>query len=83
MEKVLVEIYLPAANKTFEVYIPLAIRVNEAVLLVSNVLSDLSDGKFLAAEDTVLCDAVSGTILNINKSVFELGIQNGTKLILI
>ncbi len=83
MERVLVEVYLPAASKSFDIYIPLSSKISEVLLLVSKVISELSDGTFLAAEDTVLCDAVSGNILNINMSVYESGIKNGAKLILI
>jgi hypothetical protein len=83
MDKVLVEIFLPAADASYDVFIPLAGRMSEVLALVSGVLSDLSDGKFKATKDTVLCDAISGTIFNINLSVYELGISNGSKLMLI
>ncbi len=83
MNKVLVEICLPAANQSFDVYIPLESRMSEVLVLVSSLLSDLSDGKYKATQDAVLCDAETGIIFNINMTVFELGIKNGSKLMLI
>ncbi|MEG6533636.1 methyltransferase [Caldifermentibacillus hisashii] len=83
MNKVLVEIFLPAANQSFDVYIPLESRMSEVLVLVSSLLSDLSDGKYKATHDAVLCDAETGIIFNINMTVFELGIKNGSKLMLI
>lgn len=83
MNKVLVEIFLPAANKSFDVYIPLESQMSEVLALVSSLLSDLSDGKYKATGDAVLCDAASGIIYNINLAVAELEIQNGSKLMLI
>lgn len=83
MEKVLVEVFLPAANTSYDIYIPLASRLSEVLLLISGLLSDLSDGKFKASEDTVLCDAATGIIYNVNIPVAELGIKNGSKLMLI
>lgn len=83
MGKVLVEVILPAANTSYDIYIPLASKMSEVLFLVSNLLSVLSDNKFKATEDAVLCDAESGIIFNINMPIAELGIKNGSKLVLI
>ncbi|OCA87677.1 methyltransferase [Bacillus sp. FJAT-27225] len=83
MNKVLVEVFLPAANQSYDVFIPLDSRMSEVLQMVSTLLSELSDGKFKATRDAVLCDAASGIIFNINMYVSELGIKNGSKLMLI
>lgn len=83
MEKVLVEVFLPAANTSYDIYIPLVGRMNEIVMLVSTVLSELSAGKYKADSSAVLCDAATGAVFDINRTVEELGIKNGSKLILI
>jgi hypothetical protein len=83
MNKVLVEIFLPAAGKSFDVYLPLESQMSEVVLLVSALLSDLSDGKYKANDNAVLCDAATGIIYNINMAIAELGIKHGSKLMLI
>ena len=83
MEKVLVEIFVPAANRSFDVFIPQTSKMNEVVILVSKTLSNLSNGKYKADASAILCDAESGYILNINSSVYELKIKNGSKLMLI
>ena len=83
MNKVLVEIFLPAADMCFDVYIPIDSQMSEVLQLVSAVLSDLSDGKYKANGSAVLCDAATGIIYNINMAFCELGIQNGSKLMLI
>ncbi|WP_378586114.1 methyltransferase [Neobacillus sp. GCM10023253] len=83
MNKVLVEIFLPAAAQSYEVYIPLESQMSEVLTLVSSLLGDLSDGKYKATGSEVLCDAETGIIFNINMPVAELGIKNGSKLMLI
>lgn len=83
MNKVLVEIFLPAAGRSFDVYLPLESQMSEVVMLVSALLSDLSDGKYKANDNAVLCDAATGIIYNINMAIAELGITNGSKLMLI
>ena len=82
-DKALVEIFVPAADSRFDVYIPLASRLSDVLTLVSGILSELSDGKYKATADAVLCDEDSGIIYNVNKEVAELGIRNGSRLMLI
>ncbi|MCP8969372.1 EsaB/YukD family protein [Ectobacillus ponti] len=83
MNKALVEIFLPAANASFDVYIPLDSQMSEVLALVSAALSDVSGGKYKAADNAILCDADTGIIYNINMAVAELGIRNGSRLMLI
>ena len=81
--KVLVEVFVPASGDKFDVFIPLESRMSEVVTLVAGVLSDLSDGKYKATKDAILCDSTSGIIYNVNMAVAELGIANGSQLMLI
>ena len=81
--KALVEISVPAAGSSYDVYIPLDIRMSEVLKLVSGLLSELSSGKYKATADAVLCDAESGIIFNGNREAAELGIKNGSRLMLI
>ena len=82
-EKALVEIFVPAAAETFDVYIPLACKIGQILPLAAAALSDLSQGKFLADQDTVLCDRNTGSILDVDMEAAELGIHNGSRLMLI
>jgi len=81
--KILVEISVPAAAQKFDVYIPLESRMSEVVRMVAGALSDLSDGKYKATNDAILCDAETGSIFNVNIEVAELGLKNGSHLMLI
>ncbi len=82
-EKALVEIFVPASGETFDVFIPLESRMSDVIKMVAGALSDLSNGKYKATDDAVLCDAVTGIIYNVNIVVAELGIKNGSRLMLI
>lgn len=83
MNKVLVEVLLPASGEVYDVRIPLDSQLGEVAVLIMQQLETLSKGRFIANNTTVLCDAKSGEILDINKFVVELGIKNGSKLMLI
>ena len=82
MEKVLVEIFVPALQKSFDVFLPLTGKMSEVQTLVAGALSRLSEGKYLASKDSILCDAKTGTIYDINATIQDLGIQNGSKMML-
>lgn len=83
MNKVLVEIYVPVLNRSFDVFIPLTSSMSQVLELVKKAVKELSDGRFIADENTALCQRQDGTIININLSVAELEIKNGSKLMLI
>lgn len=82
-KKVLVEVAVPAAGTKYDVFIPLESRLGEVLKLLSCVLSELSEGKYKASENAVLCDARTGIILDVNIEVAELQIKNGSALMLI
>lgn len=81
--KVLVEINVPASGENYDVLIPLESKMSEVLRLVSSALGELSGGKWRASGDAVLCDAATGVIYNVNMEVAELGIRNGSRLMLI
>lgn len=83
MDKVLVEIRVPAAGQSYDLFIPLGCKMGEVVKMAAMALSDLSEGRYQAGSDAILCDAETGVIYNINMEVAELGIRNGSKLLLI
>ena len=83
MKKVLVEVFVPTLEKSFDVFIPVGSPMYEVSELMKKAISDLSDGRFIANSDTTLCYKENGLILNINITVYELGIHNGSKLMLI
>lgn len=83
MEKVLVEVFVPILNHSYDIFIPLRSPMHEVLELIKKAVSEMSDGRFVANENTAICHREDGTIININLSVYELEIRNGSKLMLI
>lgn len=83
LDKILVEIYLPAINQSYDVYIPLLSKIHEIEMLLTTAFTELSDGYFTTSHQTVICDKATGILLDINKSALELGLQHGSQLMLI
>lgn len=83
MDKVLVEVYVPVLDRSYDIFIPLRSPMFEVLELIKKAIKEMSDGRFIANENTAICHRENGTIININLSVYELEIRNGSKLMLI
>jgi len=82
MNKILVEVYVPAISKLYDVLIPHWLKVYELTALISGAVEKMSDGLFVS-DNPVLCDGSDGNILGINLSVEDLKLYNGSRLMLI
>lgn len=83
MKKYLVDIHLPAAGKHYDAYLPSGKLIGEATTLLVNIMESLSGGIYKGTPDSVLLDAVSGEPYDRNTTVYDAGIRNASKLILI
>lgn len=83
MEKILIEVYVPVLGISWDMFVPRQIRMSEALEMIKRAVFELSDRRFIANENTAICHREDGTILNINLSVYELELKNGSKLMLI
>ena len=48
MRKIILEVYLPAAQRTFDIQVPSSLLLSRAVELVGRTLTELSDGLYTA-----------------------------------
>ncbi len=83
MEKILVEVFVPVLDRSFEIFIPLRSPMHEVLELIKKAVREMSDRRFIANENTAICYRENGNIININLSVYELALKNGSKLMLI
>lgn len=83
MNKVLVNVYIPILNRSYDIFIPVQSQLFEVTELIKRAVSELSEGHYIPSVDTVIALKSTGEILDINSTVFELSIGNGTKLMLI
>lgn len=83
VEKFLLEIYLPATEKSYEVRLPAGLNVHAAAVLAGMALSEASEGLFAPSGNCMLFWQDTGRGLNARKTLWEAGVQNGSRLILI
>lgn len=83
MKKYLVDVYLPASGRHYDVYLPAGKQIGEATQLLASIVESLSGGSYKGSADSVLLTAKEGEPLNRSDTVFDAGIRNASKLILI
>jgi hypothetical protein len=82
-EKTLFSIFLPATGLSYDVWIPKEISVYDATQLVSRLLAERESRFFVPSGQTALYNAVDGAELRGDACIGNLGLSNGTRLILI
>ena len=55
MDKVLIQVFVPVLERSFDMFVPLRLPMYEVVELVKRAVEELSEGSFRADESTVLC----------------------------
>jgi len=83
VSKILVEVRVPAAERRRDVFIPYERPVCEITELVKGVFSEEAAQGFEPDAETLLCDAESGQVFDVNRTPEELGLSNGARLLLI
>lgn len=83
MKKYLVDLYLPTSGKHYDVYLPAGKSIGEATSLLVSLAETLSGGSYKGSSSSVLLNADDGELFSQNDTVYEAGIRNSSRLILI
>lgn len=83
MNEIFLQLFVPSVLKTFDIKVSKALRLYEIRDMLYDLLSQDIDVDVLKKSDPILCDRESGVIFNINLSVAELALRNGSQLMLI
>lgn len=83
MERVIVEVFLPATGRKYDVRLPLDMNVRAVSGMVAKALADLSEGAYLASPTSFLAWKDSGRLLDSHKTLRECAVKNTSQLMLI
>ncbi len=81
--KILIELEIPLIEKKYDLFIPINKKVGTIKRLIEQALIELTDGAYYMAEDTNLYNKDSGIIYDINKTVRDTDLKNGSGVILL
>lgn len=80
--KVLVELYVPTIEKSYEVFLPIGKRIGEIVLLISKALEDIGGGYYIVTNQERLYSRITGKAYEENGVLKNTDIRNGSQLVL-
>ena len=82
MDKVLVSVYVPYIEQSYDLYIPINKKIIYIKKLIISSIIELTDNNFKANNDICLSNKNSNKIYYDDEFVIDTDIRNGTKLIL-
>ena len=80
--KVLVELVVPILEESYDIYVPVNIKVGKVIELCSKVVSDLSGGYYVVSDKDILYNGDTGAPYAIDMLVRNTDIRNGSRIIL-
>ena len=83
VERLLTEVFVPAAQRSYEVRLTAGMNVHDAAVLTALVLSEATEGLVQPSRSSMLCWRDTGIPLNERKTLWESGVRNGCRFILI
>ena len=81
--KVLVKLYVPIMGEQYELWIPLNKRIYNVITILTKAVYEFSGGNYNPTKLPSLYNRLTAQIYDINLSVKEANIKNGTELILL
>lgn len=83
IDKILVKVYIPMLGENYDVWIPYNKKIYEVIGLLVNAVNDLNNQKYNPVRIPILYDKQTGEEYDINASLKDTKIRNGTEMILI
>lgn len=81
--KILIELEIPSIEKSYDLYIPINKTVGTIKSLIEESLVELTENAYIIKPDTNFYSKETGEIYDVNKSIRETNLQNGSRIILI
>ncbi len=79
--KVLIKLYVPEIEETYEMYIPINKTIGEICELLTKIVNDLSK-VYPVRKNACLCNRRSGFIYDKNQNIKDSDIKNGSELVI-
>lgn len=81
--KILVELQIPLIEKQFDLFIPINKKIGTIKNLVEQALVELTDSAYTPKIESNFYSKETGDIYDVNKTVRDTDLKNGSRIILI
>jgi len=83
METIVIKLYIPAINRSFDVAIPSQLPICRYIQNLASQISGISQTVEFDANNVVLCFPNNNAVLPMSKSLAECGVHDAQQLLLI
>ena len=83
MNKVFIVVEVPLIGERYEVYIPIGKKIHKVSSILAKAVSELSGGHYPSKKDVTIYSKATGKPYNVNITVKDSDIRNGSEIILI
>ena len=81
--KILIELEIPLIEVKYDMFIPINKKVGTIKTLIENSLVELTDNAYVPKADTNLYSKETGEIYDVNRTIRDTDLKNGSRIILI
>ena len=81
--KILIELSIPLIEQNYDLYIPINKKVGTVKRLIEEGLLELTDNDYVINENSNFYSMETGDVYDVNKTVRETDLKNGSRIILI
>ena len=81
--KILVQLEIPMLEKKIDLFIPINKKIGTIKSLIEKALVDMSGHSSVVSDKSNIYNKATGEIYNVNESVKNTDLENGSKIVLI
>ena len=81
--KILIELSIPLIEKNYDLFIPINKKEGTVKKLIEEGLLELTDHNYIIKQDSNFYSKETGEIYDVNKTVRETDLRNGSRIILV
>lgn len=81
--KILIELEIPLIEKKYDLFIPINKKIGTIKALTEKALKELTDNAYIPRNDSNFYSKETGKIFDVNKTVRDTELKNGSRIILI
>ncbi len=81
--KILIELSVPSIEKHYDLYVPVNKKIGTVKKLIETALVELTDTAYQIKKDTNLYSQDTGEIYDVNTTIIDTNLKNGSRVILV
>ncbi len=83
MEKILIKLFIPAVNRSFDLFVPVDLEIGELTKIIVNGVEYMCNGVYVPSNEEMLNSKEGHILFNPSLTLDSYGITDGAELILI